>query len=48
MPESTVSLSGKDAEHVMKLLEELDDHDDVQSVASNADFSQEDIERLSA
>jgi len=48
VPESTVSLSGKDAEQVMKLLEELDDHDDVQSVASNADFSQEDIERLSA
>jgi len=48
VPENTVSLSGKDAEQVMKLLEELDDHDDVQSVASNADFSQEDIERLSA
>jgi len=48
VPENTVSLSGKDAEQVMKLLEELDDHDDVQSVSSNADFSQEDIERLSA
>ena len=48
VPENTVSLSGKDAEHVMKLLEELDDHDDTQSVASNAEFSQEELERLSA
>jgi len=48
VPENTVSLSGKDAEHVMKLLEELDDHDDTQSVASNAVFSQEELERLSA
>jgi len=48
LPESTVSLTGRDAEHTMRLLQELDDHDDVQSVASNADFLQEDIERLSA
>ena len=48
VPENTVSVSGKDAEQVMRLLEELDDHDDVQSVASNADISQEEMERLSA
>ena len=32
----------------MKLLDELDDHDDIQSVASNADLSPEELERLSA
>lgn len=48
LPETTVTLTGRDAEHTMRLLQELDDHDDVQSVASNADFLQEDIERLSA
>jgi YebC/PmpR family DNA-binding regulatory protein len=48
VPQNTVSVTGKDAEQTMKLLEELDDHDDVQSVASNADIPQEEIERLSA
>jgi YebC/PmpR family DNA-binding regulatory protein len=48
VPENTVAVSGKEAEQVMRLLEELDDHDDVQSVASNADIPQEEMERLSA
>jgi YebC/PmpR family DNA-binding regulatory protein len=48
VPQNTVSVTGKDAEHTMKLLEELDDHDDVQSVASNVDIPQEEMERLSA
>jgi YebC/PmpR family DNA-binding regulatory protein len=48
VPENTVSLTGKDAEQTMKLLEELDDHDDVQNVASNVDIPQEELQRLSA
>ena len=48
VPESTVSLRGREAEQTVRLLQELDDHDDVQTVASNADFLQEDIDRLSA
>ena len=48
VPQNTVSVTGKNAEHTMKLLEELDDHDDVQSVASNVDIPQEEMERLSA
>lgn len=48
VPENTVQVSGKEAEQVIRLLEELEDHDDIQSVASNADFSNEDLERLSA
>ena len=48
VPESTVTLRGKDAEQTMKLLEELDDHDDVQSVASNVDIAADELEGLSA
>lgn len=48
VPENTVSLTGKDAEQTLKLLEELEEHDDVQSVASNVDIPQEELERLSA
>ena len=46
--EGSVSVTGKDAEQTLKLLEELDDHDDIQSVASNFDIPQEELERLSA
>lgn len=48
VPQNTVSVTGKDAEQTMKLLEELDDHDDVQNVASNVDIPQDEMERLSA
>ena len=48
MPESTVNLSGKEAEQTLKLLEDLEEHDDVQTVASNIDIAQDELERLSA
>ncbi len=48
VPSNTVDLSGKDAERALKLLDELEDLDDVQEVASNLDLSPEEIERLSA
>ncbi len=48
VPQSTVSLSGKEAEQVYKLLDVLQEHDDIQSVAANCEFSEEDFERLSA
>jgi YebC/PmpR family DNA-binding regulatory protein len=47
-PENTVPISGKAAEHTMALIEALEDHDDVQSVASNFDIAPEELERLSA
>ncbi len=47
-PETTVSVTGKDAEQTLKLVEALDDHDDVQSVATNFDIPREELERLSA
>jgi YebC/PmpR family DNA-binding regulatory protein len=48
VPQNTVNVSGKDAEQAVKLLETLDDHDDIQSVASNMDIAPEELERLSA
>jgi len=48
VPKDTVSVTGANAEKALKLLEELEDHDDVQAVASNLDIPQEELERLSA
>jgi len=48
MPQSTVAISGKTAEQMVRLLEALEDHDDVQSVSSNIDIAAEELERLSA
>jgi YebC/PmpR family DNA-binding regulatory protein len=45
-PQSTVQVSGDQAGTVMKLLDALDDDDDVQNVYSNVEFSDEDLERL--
>ncbi|MBI5845918.1 MAG: YebC/PmpR family DNA-binding transcriptional regulator [Deltaproteobacteria bacterium] len=38
VPQNTVALAGKEAEQMMRLLETLDDCDDVQNVTTNADF----------
>jgi YebC/PmpR family DNA-binding regulatory protein len=35
VPESTIKVEGKDAENVLKLMEAIEDHDDVQYVYSN-------------
>lgn len=48
VPQNTVSLTGSSAEQTLKLLDELEEHDDVQDVASNIDIPQEELERLSA
>lgn len=38
VPENTVRIEGKDAEQLLKLMEMLEDHDDVQYVYSNFDI----------
>lgn len=48
VPGNTVSVTGKDAEQTLKLLDSLDDHDDIQTVASNADVPPEELEKLNA
>lgn len=48
IPSNMQAISGKPAEQMVRLLEALDDHDDVQKVSSNADIAAEELERLSA
>ncbi|MBM4348984.1 MAG: YebC/PmpR family DNA-binding transcriptional regulator [Deltaproteobacteria bacterium] len=48
VPQSTVHLTGKEAEQMLKLMEGLEDTDDVQKVYANFDISDEEMERLSA
>ncbi len=48
VPKATVTLEGGDAEQVLKLLDRLEDLDDVQKVYSNADFSDEAVAAFSA
>jgi len=43
-----VLVSGQNAQTLLKLLEALEDHDDVQSVSSNMDIAPEELEQLSA
>ena len=46
VPETTVSVSGKDAELVLRMMEMLDDLDDVQSVTANFDIDDSELENL--
>jgi YebC/PmpR family DNA-binding regulatory protein len=48
IPSSTVTVSGKSAETLLKLLEAIEDNDDVQGVSSNMDIAAEELEKLSA
>ncbi len=48
VPSNTLSLTGAQAAQTLRLVEELEDHEDVQEVASNFDIPQEELERLSA
>jgi YebC/PmpR family DNA-binding regulatory protein len=43
IPKSTVRVEGKDAESLLRLLDELEDLDDVQKVASNFDVDMEQL-----
>jgi transcriptional/translational regulatory protein YebC/TACO1 len=45
-PKNTVAVAGNDATQVLKLVETLDDHDDVQEVWSNFDISEEELAKL--
>ena len=44
IPQNYVKLEGKAAQQMLKLMEALDDHDDVQNVSSNFDISEKEIE----
>ncbi|HVQ74102.1 MAG TPA: YebC/PmpR family DNA-binding transcriptional regulator [Candidatus Binatia bacterium] len=48
VPQSTVKVDGKDAAAVLRLIEALEEQDDVQSVTANYDIADEVIEAISA
>ena len=47
IPQTTVPLEGKEAQAMVRLMEALEDHDDVQHVYANFDISRETLESLS-
>jgi YebC/PmpR family DNA-binding regulatory protein len=47
IPQTTVKLEGKQAEQMIKLYEELEDHDDVQKVSANFDIDESVLIKLS-
>ncbi len=48
IPQTYVKLEGDNAEHMLKLMDELEEHDDVKNVFSNFDISKEDMEKFGA
>jgi YebC/PmpR family DNA-binding regulatory protein len=48
LPQNYVRLEGKEAQQNLKLVDELEDHDDVQNVSSNFDIPEEEIAKFSA
>ncbi|MEW6547169.1 MAG: YebC/PmpR family DNA-binding transcriptional regulator [Bacillota bacterium] len=46
VPQSTVRVAGKEAEQLLRLMDALSDHDDVQRVFSNFDMAAEEMRRL--
>ncbi|MCX5871843.1 MAG: YebC/PmpR family DNA-binding transcriptional regulator [Deltaproteobacteria bacterium] len=48
IPQNTVKLDGKKAEQMLKMMDTLDDHEDLQKVYANFDISDEEMMKLSA
>lgn len=48
VPKTTIKVTGSDAEKVLKLVEALEENDDVQHAYANFDIPSEEMERLSA
>jgi len=46
IPQSFVKLSGKEAQQMMRLMDELEDHDDVQHVYANFDIEEAELHAL--
>ncbi|ABB30985.1 protein of unknown function DUF28 [Geobacter metallireducens RCH3] len=46
IPQTMVKLDGKNAENMLKLMDRLEDNDDVQNVYANFDISMEEMEKL--
>ena len=48
VPQNAVHVEGKNAEHTLKLIEALEDHDDVQHVHANFDIDDAEMEAMAA
>jgi len=48
IPQNYIKLEGKQAQQLLRLMEELEDHDDVQHVWANFDIDEEEIARFSS
>ncbi|MGD2295863.1 MAG: YebC/PmpR family DNA-binding transcriptional regulator [Candidatus Aminicenantes bacterium] len=48
IPQNYVKLEGKQAQQLLRLMEELEDHDDVQNVWANFDIDEEEIAQYSS
>jgi YebC/PmpR family DNA-binding regulatory protein len=48
IPQNYVKLEGKPAQQLLRLMEELEDHDDVQNVWANFDIDEEEIAKYSS
>ncbi|OGP08633.1 MAG: transcriptional regulator, partial [Deltaproteobacteria bacterium GWA2_42_85] len=46
IPKNTVKVEGKEAQQVLRLMEELEEQDDVQAVYANFDIPQEEMEKV--
>ena len=47
IPQNYVKLEGKQAQQLLRLMESLEDHDDVQNVWANFDIAEEEIAKFS-
>jgi YebC/PmpR family DNA-binding regulatory protein len=48
IPKNTVKLEGKAADHMLKLIDVLEEHEDVQNVYSNFDIDEKELEALAS
>ncbi len=48
IPQNTVKLEGKKADQMLRMMDALDDHDDLQNVHANFDISEEEMMKASA
>jgi YebC/PmpR family DNA-binding regulatory protein len=48
IPQTTIKLESKEAEQMLRLMESLEDHDDVQKVYANFDIATEIMEKMTA
>ena len=46
VPQTWIKLTGKEAQQVLRLVEALEDHDDVQQVWANFDIEEEELVQL--